>query len=167
MRSQILSNLQDELDSPNAVANRTLAATLFPNHPYGRPVNGDLDSIKAITRDDLVAWATHHFGRDTMIVSVVGDVTPEQLKPLLDQPWARLPAQSDAVGVPDAQPAGGGTVKVIRRAVPAKRCRLRRAGREAQRPRLVHGAGHELHPRRRRVLVAADDRGAREARLGL
>ncbi|HEY1721375.1 MAG TPA: pitrilysin family protein [Magnetospirillaceae bacterium] len=117
IREQVLSNLSDAIDSPNSVANRTLAALLFPKHPYGRPSDGDPDSIKAITRDDLVNWVGHHLGRDTMIVSVVGDITPGQLKPLLDSTFGGLPAKADPIAVPDTTPAIG-IVKVVHKPVP-------------------------------------------------
>ena len=118
IRGQVLSNLSDELGNPNTIANRALAAALFPNHPYGQPTDGDPESIKSLTRDDLVAWTAHHLGRDAMLVSVVGDVTPDQLKLLLDSALAQLPAKADPVTVPDVTAAGAGTVKVIHRALP-------------------------------------------------
>jgi zinc protease len=118
VRGQLLTQLTEELENPNVEAARTLAALLFPNHPYGRPANGDPDSIKGLTRDDLVAWTAHHLGRDTLLVSVVGDVTPDQLKPLLDQAFGGLPAKADPVTVPDITPAGAGTLQVIHRPIP-------------------------------------------------
>ncbi len=114
VRSQLLTQLAEELQNPNAEAGRKLAALLYPNHPYGRPVDGQPDTVKALSRDDLVAWAAHHLGRDTLMVSVVGDVTPDQLKPLLDAAFGQLPAAADPVAVPDVTPAGSGTVRVER-----------------------------------------------------
>jgi len=115
VRSQELSALAQELADPHAVANRALAAMLFPNHPYGRPAKGDPESVKAIARDDLAAWTAHHLGRDALIVSVVGDVTADRLKSLLDAAFAGLPAHADPVSVPEAEAQGAGKVQVIRR----------------------------------------------------
>lgn len=117
VRGQVLTEIAQQLESPGSVANRALAQLVFPNHPYGRPVNGDPDTVKALTRDDLLAWTAHRLGRKGLIVSVVGDVTPAQLGPLLDTAFAGVPAAADPVAVPDVQPAGAGTVKVIRRPI--------------------------------------------------
>jgi zinc protease len=115
VRAQELAGLEQELQSPHAIASRALAALLFPDHPYGKPANGDPDTVKAIRRDDLVAWAAHHMGRDTLVVSVVGDVNAEQLKPLLDAAFGGLPEHADPISVADVAPANGGKVEVIRR----------------------------------------------------
>jgi zinc protease len=115
VRAQELSSLTEELANPRSIGGRALASMLFPNHPYGRATNGDPDTVKAITRDDLVAWSVHHLGRDALTVSVVGDVTPEQLKPLLDAAFAGLSAHADPVSVPDVEAQGSGKVQVIRR----------------------------------------------------
>ena len=53
IRSQILAGLRRSSQDPNKVASLTLAEELFPNHPYGRPVEGTPESIKAISRPDL------------------------------------------------------------------------------------------------------------------
>ena len=115
VRSQELSALAQELASPRSIAARALAALLFPGHAYGRPADGDPESVKSITRDDLVMWVGHHIGRDALVVSVVGDVTPDQLKPLLDAAFAGLPQHVDPIDIPDVAPQGAGKVDVIRR----------------------------------------------------
>jgi len=114
VRAQELSSLSEELASPRTIASRALAAMLFPDHPYGRPTNGDPDTMKAITRDDLVAWPVHHLGRDALTISVVGDVTADQLKPLLDSALASLPANADPVVIPDIEAQAAGKTQVIR-----------------------------------------------------
>ena len=43
MRAQIMSRLRRETMSPNDIASRNWWATAFPDHPYGRPVNGTLE----------------------------------------------------------------------------------------------------------------------------
>lgn len=115
VRAQELAGLEQELASPHAIASRALAALLFPNHPYGRPTNGDLATVKTITRDDLVAWPAHHLGRDLLIVSVVGDVTADQLKPLLNSAFAGLPANADPVTIADVEPVASGKTEIIRK----------------------------------------------------
>ncbi|MBY0431275.1 MAG: insulinase family protein, partial [Rhodospirillales bacterium] len=52
IRSQILAGLARDLQNPNVIAQRAWYKTVFPNHPYGTPVNGTPDSIKTIALED-------------------------------------------------------------------------------------------------------------------
>jgi len=118
MRGQILADLAHQQQDPDAIAGRALTKALYPEHPYGRAVEGTEDSVKQITADDLKAWPAHRLGRDRLIIGVVGDITPEQLKPLLDSSFGALPAQADPIEVPEVQAAATGKVEIIRRPIP-------------------------------------------------
>jgi len=118
IRSQILADLSRQQQDPQAIAGRALAKVLYPDHPYGRAAEGVEETVKAITADDLKAIPPHRFGRDHLIIGVVGDITPEQLKPLLDATFGPLPDQSDAIAVPEVKANATGHVEVIRRQIP-------------------------------------------------
>ncbi|MBF0306894.1 MAG: insulinase family protein [Alphaproteobacteria bacterium] len=115
IRSQILSGLAADLQNPSVVANRAWFALQFPDHPYGRPVKGTPESVKAITAADLRAFPAGAFGRDRLVVSVVGDITAEQLKPLLDQTFGDLPETVGPPAVAVTSPKANGRVQVIER----------------------------------------------------
>lgn len=118
IRSQILVNLARELQDPDAVAGRMWFRTQFPQHPYGTPVNGEPDTIKQLTADDLRAFVQSRFARDGLVIGVVGDVTPSELSRLLDATFGALPAKAAPVTVGEAQPAAAGKVVVERRGIP-------------------------------------------------
>lgn len=52
----------------------TLNAMIHAGGPYGRPVDGTVRGIAAITRDDVVAFRARHLTRDRASVAVAGDV---------------------------------------------------------------------------------------------
>lgn len=118
MRGQILADLARQQQDPDAIAGRALTKALYPEHPYGRAVEGTEDSVKQITAEELKAWPAHRLGRDRLIIGVVGDITPAQLKPLLDSSFGALPAQADPIEVPEVQAAATGKVEIIRRPIP-------------------------------------------------
>lgn len=118
IRGQVEAELARELADPNSIAQRAFAKTLYPDHPYGQPVDGDPETIKAITADDLKGWVGAHMGRDQLYVSVVGDISPTQLAPLLDSTFGGLPAHAQPIAVPEASPAATGKVDLIRRNIP-------------------------------------------------
>lgn len=113
-RRQVLAQLDQELQDPGTVADRKLSEMMFPGHPYGRPEDGTPDSVKALTRTDLADWSRRNLARDRLTVSVVGDITPDQLKTLLDSTFGALPAKADAPAVPDATIAAAGKTEIIR-----------------------------------------------------
>ncbi|MFQ5765134.1 MAG: M16 family metallopeptidase [Rhodospirillales bacterium] len=118
IRSQIVSGLKQDAENPDAVANKTLMRTLFPGHPYGRPVEGTLESVAAIQATDLRAFVSDRLARDTLYIGVVGDITPKALRPVLDDVFGGLGANARSWAVPDTEPQGAGRVVVVDKAVP-------------------------------------------------
>ncbi len=116
VRGQMQVGLQQEEQDPQAIAGRAFAAAIFPNHPYGRP-NTEA-SLKAISDADLKGWAGGHLSRDRLVVSVVGDITPQQLGALLDATFADLPAKAGLAPIAEAQVPAKGSLKIIRRPIP-------------------------------------------------
>lgn len=107
IRGQIIAGLTRELQNPNAVASRAWYKAAFGDHAYGRPGNGTPDSIKAIKSTELKAHAKSWLSRQGLIIGVVGDITPEQLAPLLDRTFGPLPAGHPAIAVSETTIASG------------------------------------------------------------
>ena len=118
VRSQILAGLRRASQDPGTVASLTLARELFPKHPYGRPVEGTPESVKAITGTDLKAFVHERLARDNLVIGVVGDIGPDELGRRLDRVFLDLPASSKASNVKDAQPQISGRTMVVEMAVP-------------------------------------------------
>jgi zinc protease len=118
IRGQIQAALADELQNPNVIVQRAFARKIYPNHPYGLPVDGTPESINAITTEDLKAWVGSHLGRDKLYISVVGDISPAELGPLLDRTFGALPEKSVPVDVSDVSPQVNGGVDVIHHPIP-------------------------------------------------
>lgn len=103
MREQMLSALRRETTSPNDIATRLWWRTAFPDHPYGRPLNGTLESVPLITRDDLKAYVGRVLARDKLKIGVVGDIDAATLGPLLDKVFGALPAKGNRMAVAPAR----------------------------------------------------------------
>lgn len=118
MRAALLSSLARSLEDPNRIAAREWWRMGFPNHPYGRPVGGTAESLTAIEIPDLFGFVERRFARDNLVVSVVGDITPEALGPLLDSTFGGLPAEAASWALPPAKLENTGGVTVVERAIP-------------------------------------------------
>ncbi len=74
LRAQRLVALTQARAQPGAIAGRVFPKVLYgPAHPYGRVATEE--SIKAMTRDDVVAFHTQYSSRGARSITVVGDVT--------------------------------------------------------------------------------------------
>ncbi|NPU15644.1 insulinase family protein [Bradyrhizobium sp. 83012] len=101
IRARELSWLDRKSTIPPLVGSRKAVEMAFPNHPYGRPDGGSVESIKAITIDDLRDYTSHVFAKDTLKIAVIGDIDPQTLGILLDKAFGSLPSKATLRPVPD------------------------------------------------------------------
>jgi len=82
LRRISLANIQQEKTRPMSMALRILPILLYgQEHPYGQPLTGSgtEDSIRAITREDLVRFHSTWFKPNHATLIVVGDVAGTRL----------------------------------------------------------------------------------------
>jgi zinc protease len=113
IRSQVLAGLRRGATSPNDISNRQWWTAAFPDHPYGRPNNGTLESVPRINADDLKAYVTRVFARGALTIGIVGDIDAERAGRLLDQVFGGLPARTSLPPVADMTMHGLGTRLVV------------------------------------------------------
>jgi len=77
-RQQVLSSLQVSYDDPAYVATVVFNRLVYGFHPYGMPSSGTPESVRAITRDDLVAFHRMYYLPNNAVIAVVGDVSAEE-----------------------------------------------------------------------------------------
>ncbi len=85
LKSQMLTSLAIRGQSTQDVAAIEFDSLLFPNHPYGRPEDGYIETINAISRNDLVNFHRDHYFPNGMTMVVVGAVHPQQVFDLTDR----------------------------------------------------------------------------------
>jgi zinc protease len=75
-RNQTLNGLQIRAEDAAYLADAAFDRALFGTHPYGLPDDGTPESVRALTRDDLVAFHRAHYVPNGAVLAVVGDVKP-------------------------------------------------------------------------------------------
>jgi zinc protease len=86
VKKEVLTSLVQQRDQPAVIANKVFASKLYGNaHPYGRPGDGIEESVEKITVDDLKVLYEISFRPNNSTLVVVGDVTLEELVPLLER----------------------------------------------------------------------------------
>jgi len=93
VRAQVLSIIRSDLTDPDDIASSAFSDLAFEDHPYATSKEGTLESVSALTVEDLrTAWR-NAMARDRLYVGAVGDITPEELSDLVDELLADLPAE--------------------------------------------------------------------------
>jgi zinc protease len=118
VRGQLLSGLHRETTNPNNLAIRRWWQIAFPDHPYGRESKGTLDTVPAISTDDLRDYVRRVFARKELQVAIVGDVDAKAAGALIDRAFGSLPIANDLRPVATTVPRGLGRTVVIGLDVP-------------------------------------------------
>ena len=109
LRARTLVNLTQARDQPAVVSAQVFAKILYGDaHPYGQRTTEA--SVKAITRDDVVAFQKAYFQPGRAIITVVGDVTPMKIKASIEKglaAWTKAGEKPpfDYPKLPELQPA--------------------------------------------------------------
>jgi zinc protease len=102
--AQIQASIKRSEEDPGTVAGRALAKLVFPNHPYGVPVEGTVESVGKLTRDDVVRFHAANVRPDTTIIAVVGAISVDEARREIQsrfgawKPPAEPPATTPPVG---------------------------------------------------------------------
>ncbi len=112
IRAQIMTSIKRGERSPNRLAADAMRQAVYPDHPYGRPVEGTPDSLAAITVADLKTFRQKVFARDTLKVAIVGAIDAQAAGAMLDQIFGDLPAKADLAPVPDVTAKSAGRIDV-------------------------------------------------------
>jgi len=87
LKGQRLVQLTQARAQPGAIANRVFPRIVYGNaHPYGRVVTED--TLKGVTRADIVAFHKAYYQPGRALVTVVGDTTTAAVKPIIEKALA-------------------------------------------------------------------------------
>lgn len=112
VRAQVLTGIASDEKNPNRIAGAYFDQAAFGDHPYGTNMDGTVESVNGLTRDDIVAAHQAALTRDRVYVGAVGDITEEELGPILDALLGELPAEGPPL-VDDVEFGLDGGVTVI------------------------------------------------------
>ena len=92
VRAQVLSGIASDAKSPNRIASTYFDKAAFGDHPYGSSIDGTVESVNALTQADMFEAYRNTLTRAEIYVSAVGDITADEIGPMLDQLLGDLPA---------------------------------------------------------------------------
>jgi len=100
-RRLTLSSLEAQKQQPGALLSKMVAKAVYGEHPYGKVPTPE--SVSAITREDLAGFHKRYFRPNNATLAVVGDISLEQVLPLIEQAfgsWERADIPVESVASP-------------------------------------------------------------------
>ena len=82
-------------NNPGARLGEQVAAALYLNHPYGRPVIGWRHEIEQLNREEALAFYRRFYTPNNAVVVVAGDVTAAEVKALAEETYGKAEPRSD------------------------------------------------------------------------
>jgi len=97
VRAQVLSGIASDAKNPSRIASAAFDGMAFGDHPYGTSPDGTVDSVSALTREDMLTAHRNALVGSRVYVGAVGDITPEELSEMLDTLLGDLPEDGPAL----------------------------------------------------------------------
>jgi zinc protease len=82
-------------NSPEARIGEQVAAALYLNHPYGRPVIGWHHEIEKLNREDALAFYQRFYTPNNAVVVIAGDVTAAEVRPLAEATYGAVKPRAE------------------------------------------------------------------------
>ena len=94
-----IAGLKEADTKPDTIASRTFRQLVFREHPYGLRSDGEVESVSALTRDELLDFYRRHYVSDRAVVAIMGDVSREEAQRIAERLTAGLPRQSRTIAI--------------------------------------------------------------------
>lgn len=106
-KTRILAGLQEAATQPDYIANKAFMQALYGDHPYGLQESGEIETVKALTKDDLKSFYKQHYSAKGAVIAMIGDLTKAQAAVVAEDISSGLPqtvvkAEIPAVTLPKA-----------------------------------------------------------------
>ena len=101
VRQLLLVSLEDQAQSPGAIAGKLFFEKLYGDHPYAHSSSGNKENITALTREDLIAFHKQFYVGKNAVVAIVGNVDKKQARKIANQVVGGLPKGKKPALVPE------------------------------------------------------------------
>jgi zinc protease len=104
-RDVILEERRSRIEnSPAAILDEQMSASLYQNHPYHIPVIGWMHEIAKLSQADALAFYKKYYAPNNAILVVAGDVTADGVKAMAEATYGKIKS-NPAVGAPRVRPS--------------------------------------------------------------
>jgi predicted Zn-dependent peptidase len=97
-KTQIISELKAKEDQPNVVAEEVFMKTIYAGHPYQHPIDGYVETVEPMTRDDIISHYKTWYVPNKIYLSIVGKIKEKPTIKALDKLLNGMKAQQTPNG---------------------------------------------------------------------
>ncbi|MBI3772339.1 MAG: insulinase family protein [Gammaproteobacteria bacterium] len=112
-RKRALIGLQAKKQSPEAIADEAFFNALYGDHPYAHDPSGTEQSLKKLTRNDLIKHHKRYYVGSNAIITITGAVDRAQAEKIAQQLIGKLPTGEPAPALPPVK-MGAQAVRVTK-----------------------------------------------------
>lgn len=101
-KNEFIATIKKQRDQPSSYADILFAQALYDSHPYAHSPIGNLDSIKSLSRSDLLKHYFKFYRPNNSRLAIVGDIDDafiEKVKSTFEK-WSAKPVMVNPVPVP-------------------------------------------------------------------
>jgi len=104
VRGLVLASLRREQDQPRILVNNLFFETLYTQHPYRLNPLGKEESLKKLTREELLNFYQLFSVPEKLVIAISGDVNGEQVKAKLEELFQGWEKSSESIAPPAPEP---------------------------------------------------------------
>jgi len=90
VQSQIVAALRDDADEPDSYLQRLQDRVAYVGHPYLNRPQGTAENVSRLSAEDLRAYHQRIMQTSRLLLVIVGDLNPAQLKPRIAASFGKL-----------------------------------------------------------------------------
>jgi zinc protease len=104
-RTVIISERQGHENEPRFRLSEAIQKAAFSSHPYHHEIIGEIEDLRAITRDDLYNYYRSYYVPRNAIVAIAGDFDTSSMLARLEDLYGALPGGNPPAAQPPLEPA--------------------------------------------------------------
>lgn len=109
-KARTIAAIKDALTQPDAIASKAFWRLAYDSHPYG--AEATVESVEAISRDDLIRFHAEHYVANHAVISMIGDITRAEADAIARELTRRLPQGQDLPTMPAVTPSVGAEQRI-------------------------------------------------------
>lgn len=115
-RSVVLEEIKMNEDDPWRKLYQELFSLSYGSHPYGRPILGFAETIRRLTREEIVRYYRSHYLPQRMVIVCVGEFERDEIKRVVEERFGKGFSPSDNYLLKSGLERGKG-IRVLKRDV--------------------------------------------------
>lgn len=90
-KARLIAALKEEETKPEGIASKAFSKAVFGAHPYGLPGTGEVAQVEKLQGGDLYAFYSSHYGAQSAVVALMGDISRAEAEDIAQNLTAQLP----------------------------------------------------------------------------